>query len=134
MYFGLGFAITTHHHLPSLIFTKLFKNPFSFSGRIRRTEYGLSYLLYMVALIFIQLLFPPEESTINALIILITYVPLLWFLLAQGAKRCHDRGNNGWYQMIPFYFFWLVFAEGEDEKNQYGPNPKTVRPAASIME
>ncbi|MDR0798218.1 MAG: DUF805 domain-containing protein, partial [Dysgonamonadaceae bacterium] len=48
----------------------------------------------------------------------------LWFLWAQGAKRCHDRDRTGWYQMIPFYFLWLIFADGEYGENDYGPNPK----------
>lgn len=88
----------------------------------------------MGALILIQLLFPPESDIINAVIILIMYVPLLWFLLAQGAKRCHDRGNSGWYQTISFYIFWLVFAKGEEGENQYDSNPKTAHTAASTME
>ena len=27
----------------------MFKNPFSFSGRIRRMEYGLTFIIYIVA-------------------------------------------------------------------------------------
>jgi uncharacterized membrane protein YhaH (DUF805 family) len=49
---------------------------------------------------------------------------MLWFLWAQGAKRCHDIGNSGWYQIIPFYVFWMLFANGQKETNQYGINPK----------
>jgi uncharacterized membrane protein YhaH (DUF805 family) len=43
-------------------------------------------------------------------------------MLAQGAKRCHDRGNSGWYQLIPFYSLWMLFAEGDQQANSYG-NP-----------
>jgi hypothetical protein len=49
---------------------------------------------------------------------------MLWFLWAQGAKRCHDRGNNGLFQIIPFYIFWMIFANSEYGNNEYGPNPK----------
>lgn len=51
-------------------------------------------------------------------------VPYCWFIWAQGAKRCHDRGNSGWYQIIPFYGFWMLFAEGETTANEYGNSPK----------
>jgi len=46
--------------------------------------------------------------------------PIGWFLFAQGAKRCHDRGKVGWYQLIPGYFLWMMFAEGENAPNKYG--------------
>ena len=51
-------------------------------------------------------------------------VPYFWFIWAQGAKRCHDRGNSGWYQIIPFYGLWMLFAEGEIGTNEYGNSPK----------
>ncbi|MET7029818.1 DUF805 domain-containing protein [Sediminicola luteus] len=101
----------------------MFKNPFSFEGRIRRTEYGLSYLIYMfiyfTALTILQL-----GGDYAAMIFFICLIPLLWFMWAQGAKRCHDLGNNGWYQLIPFYVFWLLFADSKPGTNEYGDNPK----------
>ena len=106
----------------------MFKNPFSFRGRIRRTEYGLSSLLYFVFAFVLQ--FFVDDSSANqemfSIIFLIIYIPLLWLMLAQGAKRCHDRGNTGWFQIIPFYGFWMLFADGESGINKYGANPKGV--------
>ncbi|WP_420150236.1 DUF805 domain-containing protein [Spirosoma sp.] len=99
----------------------MFKNPFSFEGRIRRTEYGISAIIYAIPATIINAILQADEG---AAIIGLAYIPLIWFFWAQGAKRCHDRGNSGWYQLIPFYFFWLLFAEGEQRPNQYGPNPK----------
>ena len=49
---------------------------------------------------------------------------MLWFLWAQGAKRCHDRGASGWFQIIPFYVFWMLFADSNYGMNEYGANPK----------
>ena len=67
-----------------------------------------------------------EMSSLEGIIFVIVFIPLIWFQLAQGAKRCHDLGNNGWWQIIPFYFLWLLFAEGRSLPNEYGGNPKHV--------
>ncbi|MGH1519292.1 DUF805 domain-containing protein [Chryseobacterium sp. JK1] len=105
----------------------MFKAPFSFDGRIRRTEYGLSYLIYTVFSIPFNFYFQTNGENVSGIALiffLILLVPFLWFLLAQGAKRCHDRGNSGWYQIIPFYGLWMLFADSDHGPNQYGPNPK----------
>ena len=101
----------------------MFKKPFSFQGRIRRTEYGLSYIIYIIniitAIITGNSLSEPAE-----IITLILFLPLIYFMIAQSAKRCHDRGYSGWCQIIPFFNFYLLFAESKYGPNQYGPNPK----------
>ncbi|WP_338358280.1 DUF805 domain-containing protein [Yeosuana marina] len=101
----------------------MFKTPFSFNGRIRRTEYGLSYLIYIVIYIGLSGLVAELNKNLSVLFLIIL-IPLLWFMLAQGAKRCHDRGNSGWYQLIPFYGLWMLFADSDYGPNEYGNNPK----------
>lgn len=103
----------------------MFKNPFSFDGRIRRLEYGISYLLYLVVIYGTLGLTAVIGDSISTVLLLL-YIPAVWFLLAQGAKRCHDRDNSGWYQIIPFYALWMLFADGFPGKNEYGPNPKGI--------
>lgn len=98
----------------------MFKNPFSFEGRIRRTEYGISFIIYVIIAVIVNAIMQDGSAAIIGL----AYIPMLWFCWAQGAKRCHDRGNNGWYQIIPFYALWMLFAEGESGINEYGLNPK----------
>ena len=105
----------------------MFQNPFSFTGRIRRLEYGLSNLMYMAGLVAMMLileLFGFLEQPLGSFFILCGYIPAVWFMLAQGAKRCHDRGNSGIWQIIPFYGFWMLFADGDFGRNEYGANPK----------
>jgi uncharacterized membrane protein YhaH (DUF805 family) len=99
----------------------MFQNPFSFEGRIRRTEYGLTFIIYFFGAVIINLAI---TSGGGSAIILLGVIPLIWMLWAQGAKRCHDRGNSGWFMFIPFYILWLLFAEGETGPNEYGPDPK----------
>jgi uncharacterized membrane protein YhaH (DUF805 family) len=103
----------------------MFKNPFSFEGRIRRTEYGLSSIIYAIAAGIINVII--EKSQGEAAFLLFAYIPLLWFIWAQGAKRCHDLGNSGWWQLIPFYSLWLIFQDGQPGSNQYGENPKGIQ-------
>jgi uncharacterized membrane protein YhaH (DUF805 family) len=99
---------------------RMFSNPFSFDGRIRRTEYGITLIIFVFVIIFLDPLLKTGQHTMLGLL----YIPLYLFLWAQGAKRCHDIGNNGWWQIIPFYVFWLIFAKANMEINQYGRNPK----------
>ena len=75
----------------------MFRHIFSFDGRMG------------IAMVYIWLLLQ---------------IPILWIMFAQGAKRCHDMGHNGWWQLIPFYVFWMIFQDGDMGTNEYGDNPK----------
>jgi uncharacterized membrane protein YhaH (DUF805 family) len=97
-------------------------NPFSFDGRIRRIEYCLSYLGCYAIQVALQFILTDVEM--GSVILLLCFIPLVWFILAQGAKRCHDMGTSGWFQMIPLYFLWMMFAPGHPDRNKYGPSPK----------
>jgi uncharacterized membrane protein YhaH (DUF805 family) len=101
----------------------MFKNPFSFNGRIRRLEYGITFIIYVVMYIAILALF--EGSDVSIFIGFALLIPTIWFLWGQGAKRCHDLGKSGWFQIIPFYFLVLIFQDGDSGMNEYGHNPKT---------
>jgi uncharacterized membrane protein YhaH (DUF805 family) len=107
----------------------MFNNPFSFEGRIRRSEFGISLIIYFIAYTIITVMTSSgSRNDDGAALGLIFLIPLLWFLWAQGAKRCHDLGNSGWYQLIPFYALWMLFQDGNYEINEYGANPKGIRP------
>jgi uncharacterized membrane protein YhaH (DUF805 family) len=101
----------------------MFRNPFSFNGRIRRLEYGITFIIYIVLYVVILALMEGADATV--LIGFILLIPTLWFLWGQGAKRCHDLNKSGWFQIIPFYFVVLIFQDGVPGMNEYGHNPKT---------
>ena len=111
----------------------MFKKPFSFNGRIRRQEYWLSLLCYLsysivigiviVLLTDMQIIPPLEEDKMDG-VFFIAFLPAFYFMLAQGVKRCHDKGNSGWWIIVPFYGFWMLFAHGDMGENEYGPSPK----------
>lgn len=102
----------------------MFKNPFSFEGRIRRTEYGLSHIIATVALFIVAAI----AGAADALpLYYFSLIPFFWFIWSQGARRCHDLGNSGWWQLIPFYALWMLFEDGKPGPNQYGENPKGIQ-------
>ncbi len=100
----------------------MFKNIFIIDGRIRRTEFGVTYIILFLLTIFISV--STQESPIFGLF----YIPLYWVQITQSAKRCHDLNNSGWFQLIPIYNpFWLIFAEGTIGPNRFGNDPKEYR-------
>jgi len=102
----------------------MFKKLFSFNGRIRRQEFGITVIIYFLVFIIIQNIIDSSEGSMDFVIIAV--FPLYWILIAQGTKRAHDLGDSGWYQLIPFYIFWMLLADSDPGINQYGPNPKGV--------
>lgn len=102
----------------------MFSRLFSLRGRIRRREYCLTYLMYCLWNLPVQVMPAEKISDTYAIFYLLTLLPILWIVIAQGTKRCHDRGNSGWYQIIPFYLLWMLFGDGEEEYNEYGESPK----------
>lgn len=99
----------------------MFKTPFNFDGRIRRKEYGISFIIFFVCFNIIDSIVNNSDT---AAFLQLLFIPLCWFIIAQGVKRCHDKNNAGWYQIIPFYFFVLLFSDSDKGENQYGQNPK----------
>jgi uncharacterized membrane protein YhaH (DUF805 family) len=80
-------------------------------------EYILSLLIFIGADLICNLTFgAPSNNGVYAIILIILWV----FMLMQGAKRCHDIGNSGWWQLIPLYFIWLMIAKGDEGENEYG--------------
>lgn len=61
----------------------MFKNPFSFEGRIRRLKYGISYLIYFAVAVFIGLIlgllnFDKESSDMLLVLLLL---PAIYFVI-----------------------------------------------------
>lgn len=110
----------------NLLIQRMFKSPFSFEGRIRRKEYVFTFLiLYILSFVLGYVIGDEVEPEGGFLILfLLVFAATMWMQLAQTAKRCHDVNRSGWYQLIPFYTIYLLFAEGDKFRNSYGPSPK----------
>ena len=105
----------------------MFKNPFSYDGRIRRLEYGLSRVFGWIPMFILHLLarkLAPNSTEMSMMAVIPGLISYFWFITAQNTKRCHDMGNSGWWILIPLYSLWLIFADGQPGSNQYGENPK----------
>lgn len=95
---------------------------FSFKGRIGRGSFCWTVIFVLFWNILSNILLATGEPA-AALFWLVMCIPIQWLIWAQGCKRCHDRGHNGWFQLIPFYPFVLLFGKGEPGRNKYGDNP-----------
>ena len=91
---------------------------FSFDGRIGIGEYWVSLLISVALRIALPYL--------HVLIQLPLMIALIWFVLASGTKRCHDRGNPGLYMLIPFYQLVMAFGRGDAGSNAYGLKANAV--------
>ena len=64
----------------------------------------------------------------------ILFIPLIWVLWAQGAKRCHDIGKSDWWQFVPFFVLWMLFKDGDVGSNEYGEDPKGRKTPKKILD
>jgi uncharacterized membrane protein YhaH (DUF805 family) len=72
-----------------------------FSGRATRKEFWTFYLFYIVANVVAGF---AGSSLIENLVTLGLITPLI----ACGARRMHDVGKSGWFQLIPLYNLYLL--------------------------
>lgn len=87
---------------------------FSFKGRVGR--FG-AVLIVVSIFSWVSFLFYNPDADLSY------WIPMLfcfYLYLTLGAKRCHDLNHTGWFQLIPFYILVMLFAAGDDEKNDYG--------------
>lgn len=83
----------------------MFKRVFSFKGRIRRTEFGLSYIIFLAwYLVFVAVTEMNDVNPVLALFIILTIVPAYWFLWAQGAKDVMTEVIQAGIKSYPFIF------------------------------
>ncbi|MFQ3220457.1 MAG: uncharacterized membrane protein YhaH (DUF805 family) [Paraglaciecola sp.] len=99
-----------------------------FTGRARRKEYWMFYLIYMSLIIVISIL----DAVIGAgLLSIIFTLGMLVPSISIAARRLHDTGRSGWWQLIAFipligFIILIVFlAQDGHDANEYGENPKS---------
>ena len=104
---------------------------FDFSGRARGSEYWYFFLftciLYIVATILDINLFGNTLEDYGPLY-MITSVALFIPSISAAARRLHDSGKSGWWQLLYFtiigavlVLYWLI-RKGDVNKNSYDLN------------
>ncbi|MFZ2237722.1 MAG: DUF805 domain-containing protein [Dokdonella sp.] len=109
----------------------------TFSGRSRRSEYWFFVLFYLIIYVVLAIIdgvagTMSSESRFGLLSGLFALAMLIPSL-AVGARRLHDTGRSGWWQLIGLipligFIVLIVFyvQDSHPGSNQYGANPKEV--------
>ena len=87
----------------------------TFSGRASRPEFWWFFLFQLV----VSLVLSMVSETLSGLAALLLLLPSL----AVGARRLHDIGRTGWWQLLLFtgigfflLLFWWVQPSGDSER------------------
>lgn len=110
-----------------------------FAGRARRREFWMFMLInFVISFVLGLVLGLAHLGPLSNLYLLAVLVPSL----ALGARRLHDTGRSGWWQLLSFIpvigliilIIWCA-TDSQPGANKYGPNPKetaatTAAPAA----
>ena len=121
-----------------------------FSGRARRSEFWyfalFTFLVGIVATVLDLALGTDDFNSGNGLVNTVSGLALFLPSIAAGARRLHDIGRSGWWQLIglvaipviflvvplgllvlvgTFILLIVWFCTDSKGDNQYGPNPKT---------
>lgn len=100
----------------------------NFTGRARRSEFWWFYLASILASIVAAII----DSIIGfPLFQIVVGLGLIVPQFAVGARRLHDTGRSGWWQLIalvPLVGIILLIVwwatDGDPAPNQHGPSPK----------
>ena len=89
---------------------------FSYRGKIGRMGYAatwaaLSGYFLGMGIIGINIDGKSYEMAI-AMPLMSGYLVVAYLLIPQGAKRCHDLGHSGWWQLIPGYILVMLLGKG----------------------
>ncbi|MCD1260777.1 DUF805 domain-containing protein [Paenibacillus athensensis] len=108
-------------------YVKVWKNYVGFQGRAQRKEYWMFVLFNIIASIILGII----DGVIGIQLLSGLYsLAVLLPSLAVAARRLHDTGRSGWWQLLALIplvgaIILIVFlCQDSEPDNQYGPNPK----------
>jgi uncharacterized membrane protein YhaH (DUF805 family) len=106
-----------------------------FTGRARRKEYWMFFLFYMIFYVVTAAIDVVFSMQIFAIIFsLALFVPSI----SIAARRLHDTGRSGWWQLIVLLpliglIILIVFlVQDSHDANSYGANPKSTEPMEEL--
>ena len=87
--------LNPHYNIHYLVKKQMFKNTFSYKGRIRRTEYALSIIIYYGATFIIGFILGylgiTDGATYGLGVLYLSIIPVMYWAIVQAIKRAHDR-------------------------------------------
>ncbi|TIC82889.1 DUF805 domain-containing protein [Nocardioides sp. GY 10127] len=120
--------------------TRVLTHYADFTGRARRSEfwyYVLAYVLLSIVLNLLGNLTGRPGEVLFGVVSSLVGLALLCPSLAVGARRLHDTGRSGWWQLlglIPCFgtiVLIVFFAQDSQPDNAYGPSPKGAGPGSA---
>jgi uncharacterized membrane protein YhaH (DUF805 family) len=108
-------------------YLKVLKNYVGFTGRARRKEYWMFFLVNYIICVVLAIV---DNMSETPMLTLIYSLAVMLPSLAVLVRRLHDTGRSGWWffiSIIPFVgsIILLVFTCMDSEmENKYGYNPK----------
>jgi uncharacterized membrane protein YhaH (DUF805 family) len=115
---SINFRAEVKVNFPTAI-TTCFSKFATFSGRATRSEFWWFYLFTLLLTWFAQM----AVGVSIAGIVSIAMILPLW---AAGARRLHDIGRTGWWQLIAFTLIGIIVlivwysTDSEKAANKYG--------------
>lgn len=124
-------------------YLKVLKQYADFTGRARRKEYWMFFLVHIGVSIVAMIL----DNLLGLTFMGIGYGPLYLLYgiavilpgIAVGIRRLHDVGKSGWMLLIALIpligSIWLIVlmaTEGDSGSNAYGDDPKAADESESL--
>ena len=94
-----------------------FKKYATFEGRASRSEFWFFTLFYFIVLFLFTFI---EGATGIVGLSWVPYLAMFIPTIAVGARRMHDTGRSGWFQIVPIYGFILCVTASNPGSNKYG--------------
>ena len=108
-----------------------------FSGRSRRKEYWMFFLLCIAVSVAISIVGSIGAGTggdmnfLGSLLMGLFFLAIIVPSIAVQVRRFHDQDKSGWFVLLNFIpliggliVFVFMLLEGTRGPNQYGPDPK----------
>lgn len=104
------------------------RNYATFAGRARRSEFWFFQLFSMLAQVIAGII---DDEATGGVLGAVLAVALLIPSIAVGARRLHDDGRSGWWQLLILVplIGWIILLiwycqHGETGPNRFGPDPR----------
>ena len=112
-------------------YLKVLRNYVGFSGRARRKEYWMFFLVNI--LVAMVLGFIDRVAGTGAILSNLYSLALLIPGIAVGVRRMHDTDRSGWWLLLPIVNLIFLCQDSQPGPNRFGPDPKGGQADAQVF-